>query len=70
MRSAADESWAVLILAAIPTMFIFVLLLLGGCGYIHNIINVYEYHSVLTGKVILQIAGIFFPPLGAILGWL
>ena len=37
-------------------------------GYILNILNVFHSEISLTGKCVLQIAGVFIAPLGAILG--
>lgn len=49
-----------------------VLFLVGGAifGYVMNIITIaYANFNDLTGVLVLRVAGLFIPPLGAIMGW-
>jgi len=45
------------------------LVILGGIGWICNIIEI-AHADLVTGLVILRVVGIFMFPLGAVLGWL
>ncbi len=52
-------------------LFLLTVILLGGLGYIFNIVELVAIASdPITGMFILRIVGIFFFPLGCILGWL
>lgn len=55
-----DKDWAGLIWLGI--------LLLGAIGWICNIIEI-AHSDFVSGMVILRVIGIFFFPLGAVLGW-
>lgn len=45
------------------------LVILGGIGWICNIIEI-AHADLVNGLVILRVVGIFMFPLGAVLGWL
>ena len=45
------------------------LVILGGIGWICNIIEI-AHADLVTGLVILRVVGIFMFPLGAVLGWI
>ncbi len=51
------------------TTFMLVIVVMFGFGYISNIIWLFDNWSIIEfGAKFLNIAGTFFPPLGAILG--
>jgi len=50
-------------------IFWLVLVILGGIGWICNIIEI-AHADLVTGLVILRVVGIFMFPLGAVLGWI
>lgn len=55
-----DSDWSGLIWLA--------LLGLGAIGWVCNIIEI-AHSNFVNGMVILRVVGIFFFPLGAVLGW-
>lgn len=54
-----------------PILILFVVLAIAVLGgYIMNIVNIISYEVlVATPLFIVQVIGIFIPPLGAIMGW-
>lgn len=42
--------------------------LMGAIGWIINIVEI-AHAEIMNGMVILRVVGIFFFPLGAVLGW-
>lgn len=39
-------------------------------GWVLNIVNIFKSDFELTGIFVLQVVGIFIPPLGAIMGYI
>ena len=56
---------------ALGLIAIYLTLFVGGIyGWVLNLINILHYdHIVLTGKVVLQVIGIFIPFIGSIMGF-
>jgi hypothetical protein len=46
------------------------IVIVGGCGWVSNIVKLVGMDAIATGMGIARIAGIFVPPLGAVLGYL
>jgi hypothetical protein len=57
---------------ALGLIVVYLTLFVGGIyGWILNLLNILHYdHIVLTGKVALQVIGIFIPFIGSIMGFL
>lgn len=55
--------------AAVQLVFVMVAIL-GACGWIANIVKLVNSDIVLTGMIVARIAGIFVPPLGAVMGFI
>lgn len=45
------------------------ILITAGYGWINNIVQIFNANDLLTGEMVLRIAGIFVAPLGAVLGY-
>lgn len=50
-------------------LFLAVLVVLVGVGWVLNILDITQMNDILTGLGVVRIAGIFIPPLGAIMGY-
>lgn len=50
-------------------LFVLSLAVVTAWGWILNIIALAHMTTILTGEGAVRIAGIFLPPLGAVMGW-
>ncbi len=50
-------------------LFIITLAILVVIGWVMNIIDLVTWKAEITAEFIIRVAGIFVPPLGAIMGW-
>ncbi len=50
-------------------LFIIILAILVAIGWVMNVIDLVRWNADITAEFIIRVAGIFVPPLGAIMGW-